>query len=475
MLADAAPNLDNQHTTHHIVDCRGCDVTSALAPLAPLPAHQALVFLLQVAVLLSMALALGAASRRLGLPAVVGELTAGVLLGPSVLGHLAPGLSAWLLPRKPDQMHLLDAVGLIGVLLLVAATGSHVDTAFLRRRRTAVFAIFLSGLLMPLGLGVALGYLLPGSLLAGDADRTVFALFIGVAMAVSAIPVLAKTLSDMDLLHRDIGQLAMAACVADDTIAWCLLSVVAALATTGAHLSSVLVATLSVAGFLLVAWLVGRPLVGAGMRLSARAPGNSAPITVAMLVLIVGAATTQALGLEAVFGAFVAGVLLVRPGAGDPKRLAPLWTVALSVLAPLYLATAGLRMDLTALRSPTVALAALAALTVAVVGKFGGAYLGGTLVRLTRWERLAVASGMNARGVVQVVVATVGLSLGVLNTATYTIIVLVAITTSLMTPPLLRAAMSRVEHSADERVRRQMHEMWRTPVEGAATAGDQGH
>jgi Kef-type K+ transport system membrane component KefB len=447
-------------------------VTSALAPIAPLPAHQALVFLLQLAVLLSLALALGAVARRLGMPAIVGELTAGVLLGPSVLGHLAPRISAYLLPRQPQQAHLLDALGLVAVLLLVGATGSHIDTDFLRRRRGAVLAIFLCGLLLPLGLGIVLGLALPGSLLPPSADRVVFALFMGVAMGVSAIPVLAKTLTDMDLLHRDVGQLAMAACVADDTVAWCLLSIVAAMATTGVHLTAVLVAVLSVAGFLVAAWLVGRPLVGAGMRLADRTNGSSGPVAVAVLVILLGATATQALGLEAVFGAFVAGVLVIRSGAGDPKRLAPLWTMAFSVLAPLYMATAGLRMDLTALREPAVALTAVAALVVAVGGKFAGAFLGGTLIRLPRWERIALGAGMNSRGVVEVVVATVGLSLGVLSTAAYTIVILIALATSVMTPPLLRIAMSRVEHSADEQVRRQMHEMWRTPVGGAATAGE---
>jgi Kef-type K+ transport system membrane component KefB len=445
-------------------------VALAFAPLAPLAAHQSLVFLLQVAALLSTALTLGAVARRLRMPAVVGELAAGVLLGPSVLGHLAAGLSAWLLPRQPAQAHLLDALGLVCVLLLVGATGSHVDTTFLRRRRGAVLAVVTCGLAVPLGFGVTLGFALPRSLLPPAADRGVFALFIGVAMGVSAIPVLAKTLTDMDLLHRDVGQLAMAACVAVDTVAWCLLSVVAAVATTGLRLTVVGLALLSVAGFLLVAWLFGRPLVRSGARVAARRPGSSSTIGFAVLVILLGAAATQALRLEAVFGAFVAGILLVGPRAVEPQRLAPLWTVVHSVLAPLYLATAGLRIDLTALRDPTLALAALVALAVAVVGKFLGAYLGGALIRLPRWERLALGAGMNARGVVEVVVAGVGLSLGVLSVGAYTIVILVAIATSLMTPALLRSAIARVDHSADEQVRRQLHQMWHAHADPAAAA-----
>ena len=445
-------------------------MTLALAPLPPLPAHQALVFLLQVVVLLTAALAMGALARRMGMPAIVGELTAGVVLGPSLLGHLAPAFSDWLLPKQAGQAHMLDALGLIGVLLLVGATGSHIDIQFMRRRGPSALAVFACGLIIPLGLGIALGYALPDSLVPDGADRTAFALLLGVAMGVSAVPVLAKTLTDMNLLHRDIGQLAMATCVADDTIAWCLLSVVAALATTGG-LGAGLVAVLSVAGVVLAAWLVGRPLVRVGMRLAARSHGNAAPVAFAVLAILLGAAATQALKLEAVFGAFVVGILLVGPHTADPKRLAPLWTVVYGVLAPLYLATAGLRIDLTALADPVVALAAVAALVVAVGGKFSGAYLGGTLIRLPRWERLALGAGINARGVVEVVVAGVGLSLGLLNTTLYTIIVLVAIATSLMAPPLLRLAMKHVDHSADEEVRRQIHDIWRTS-DSPVTSGD---
>ena len=207
------------------------------------------------------------------------------------------------------------------------------------------------------------------------------------------------------------------------------------------------------------------------MRLAARSHGNAAPVAFAVLAILLGAAATQALKLEAVFGAFVVGILLVGPHTADPKRLAPLWTVVYGVLAPLYLATAGLRIDLTALADPVVALAAVAALVVAVGGKFSGAYLGGTLIRLPRWERLALGAGINARGVVEVVVAGVGLSLGLLNTTLYTIIVLVAIATSLMAPPLLRLAMKHVDHSADEEVRRQIHDIWRTS-DSPVTSGD---
>src|SRR5205823_231165 len=173
----------------------------------------------------------------------------------------------------------------------------------------------------------------------------------------------------------------------------------------------------------------------------------------AAVVVLLGAAASQALGLEAVFGGFVAGVLLTAARPEDQKRLAPLRTVTMSVLAPLFLASAGLRVDLGALGHPAVLLAGLVILLLAIVGKFAGGYAGARLSRLSHWEGLALGAGLNSRGVVEVVVASVGLRLGILTTATYTIVVLIAVITSVTAPPMLRWAMARVEHNAEERLR----------------------
>ncbi|MEU8388638.1 cation:proton antiporter [Micromonospora sp. NPDC048843] len=452
------------------------------APVAPVAAHYLLVFLLQVSILLLLALLLGRLATRFGMPAVVGELCTGVLLGPSLLDHVAPGVADWLLPKDAGQFHLLDAVGQIGVLLLVGITGTEINFALVRRRGATAARVSIGGFIVPLGLGVATGYLLPASFLADEGDRTVFALFLGVAMCVSAIPVIAKTLMDMNLMHRNVGQLILSAGMVDDVFGWLMLSVVSAMATTGLRVQQVglsLLYLLVVIGF---AAFIGRPLVRSALRLAARSAEAGPIVATTVVIVLLGAAATHAMGLEAVFGAFVAGILIgmcgrtIRdqtaiPGAVDAPirdrvrsgvdlgRLAPLRTVVLGVLAPLFFATAGLRMDLTALGDPVVLAAAIVVLLIAILGKFAGAYIGARASRLTRWEALALGSGMNARGVIEVIVAMVGLQLGVLSTAAYTVIVLVAIVTSLMAPPALRFTMRRVEHTAEEQLRQ------RTPGE----------
>lgn len=422
----------------------------AVQPVSTIAAHQLLVFLLQLGSLLLLAFLLGRLAARFGLPTIVGELCAGVLLGPSVLEQVAPGFSNWLLPRDPEQFHLLDATGQIGVLLLVTITGAHMDLSLVRRRGSTALRISLAGIAIPLALGVALGFLLPTALVPGE--RPAFALFLGIAMGVSALPVIAKALMDLRLLHRNIGQLTLCAVMVDDIVGWLLLSMVSAMATTGVRAGDLAFSVGWLIVVLICAMLL-RPAVAAGLRAAARAPGNGATVTVVVVLAVLASAATHAMGLEAVFGAFVAGVVIRACGALEPPALAPLQTFVAAVLAPLFFATVGLRMDLTMLADPPVLLTGLGVLTIAIVGKFAGAYLGARLSGLGRWEGLALGAGMNARGVIEVIVAMVGLRLGVLGTEMYTIIILVAIVTSLMAPPILRATMSKVEQTAEEDLR----------------------
>ncbi|GAA0740827.1 cation:proton antiporter [Dactylosporangium roseum] len=423
-------------------------VPLSAGPIAPIGQHPLLLLLLQVSLLLLLAIVLGRLAARLKMPAVVGELCAGVLVGPSILRHVLPGVSNWLLPRQAEQTHMLDAVGQFGVVLLVGLTGIELKFGLVRRRGATAARVSLAGLLLPLGLGIGTGLLLPRSVLPHGVDPATFSLFLGVAMCVSAIPVIAKTLIDMNLLHRDVGQLTLASGVVDDIVGWFLLSVVSAMATVGVTGGTVATALLYPIGVVAFAALAGRPLVRLALRAANRSPEAAPTVAVVTLIVLLSAAATQALHLEAVFGAFVGGVLVGTSGELDAKKLLPLRTTVLAFLAPLFFAMAGLRMDLTALRKPAVLLTALVVLAVAVIGKFAGAYLGARLSRLGRWEALALGAGMNARGVIEVIVAMTGLRLGVLSIDTYTVIVLVAIVTSLMAPPILRVAMARTEDAA---------------------------
>lgn len=432
------------------------------APVAPpLPSATLLIFLGQLVLLLLVARSLGRLAERCRLPAVVGELATGLILGPSLLGWALPAVEHVLFPATAEQMNLLDAVGQLGLMLLVGVTGAQLDLTGFRRSRSVALRISLLGLLVPLGLGIAIGALLAGAL--SDPGRTptpVVALFIGVAMCVTAIPVIGKTLSDMHLVHRNVGQLILTAGMVDDIVGWCMLSVVAAAATTGLAAGSLTGILAALVAFLAFAYLVGRPLVRRLMTRADRSPAPTRTVATAVIVMLTGSVITQAIGLEAIFGAFVAGILIGRRGAANLIKLAPLRTLVTAVLAPIFLACAGLRMDITALFDARIWPVALAVVVVAILGKYLGAYVGARLGRMGHWEAVAIGSGMNARGVVEVIVALTGLRLGVLNTAAYTIVVLVAIVTSVMAPPMLRLAMGRVEQSEEERLRELDQNAW---------------
>jgi Kef-type K+ transport system membrane component KefB len=420
---------------------------AAAPPPAGIASHQLLVFLLQVGGLLGLAVLLGILASRLGMAAVVGELLAGVLLGPSLLKHVAPGLSGWLLPATASQMHLLDAVGQVGVLLLVGIAGIHLDLGILKRRRNSIAAVGSGALLVPLALGLAAGLVLPNELRTAGTDRLVFALFIGVAICVSAIPVIASTLIQLDLFDREVGQLIMGSAAVDDVVGWLLLALVSATATTGLGTSQVVRPVCYLIAILLGTVLIGRPVVRLVMRLAANSGSPAASVSAAVVVLLLCGAATQSLGMEPILGTFLGGMLIGTCGTVDLELLAPLRTFVLSVLAPIFFATAGLRMDLTALGRPVVLASAGAVLALAVFGKFTGAYVGARASRLDHWTGIALGAGLNARGVVEVVVAMVGLQVGILTTASYTVIVLIAIVTSLMAPPLLRYAVRRMPPS----------------------------
>ena len=262
----------------------------------------------------------------------------------------------------------------------------------------------------------------------------------GTALGISALPVIAKILSDLDLMRRNIAQVLLAAAMADDIAGWILLGMVAGLAQSGSLDAGRLAFT--VAGlviFLGLAFTLGQRGVDALLRgVLVRRWGLSGSLTAVLLVALAAGATTHAIGLEAVFGAFIAGIVLGRSRFHDTEVFSQLDGVTRSFFAPLFFATAGLRVDLGLLRDPQVLAWGAAVIVVASVSKAGGAYLGSRLAGLPVREGLALGVGLNARGAVEIVVATVGLSLGVLNPKSYALVVLMAIVTSMMAPPLLR-------------------------------------
>ncbi|HEY9648253.1 MAG TPA: cation:proton antiporter [Chroococcidiopsis sp.] len=433
------------------------ETTAPARIIQPLSHHELLLLLLQLALLLLAARGLGELMRRINLPPVVGELLAGVILGPSVFGLLLPGLQASLFPKDQTQSNLLSAEAWIGVLFLLIVTGLETDLNLIVRKGKTALVISLGGIVVPFITGFGLGIALPDDFLVNPAHRLIFSLFIATAMSISAVPVIAKVLMDLRLIRRDIGQVILAAGMTDDTIGWILLSVVSGLVTSGSFNALNLVqSVLSALLFIGAALTIGRPLVDRIFWWVDENIGGATASLSTLIILALGAASlTHALGVEAVLGAFAVGILAAQSRRFHREAGHTLEMITAGFLAPIFFASAGLKVNLVQLFVPQTFLIGLLVLAVACFGKFAGAYMGARLGKLSHWESLAMGAGMNARGAMEIIVATIGLSLGVLNPPMYSIIVMVAIVTSLMAPPLLRWTLSHVVIGEEEASRLQ--------------------
>lgn len=408
--------------------------------------------LLQLGILLAAAFLLGRLAERIGLPATTGELTAGLLLGPSVLGAFAPGdPEKWLFTSDSEHLEPLRGIALFCGVLLVGVAGATLEPAFVRANAKAAALISVGALMLPLAVTLPLAALADPRLRGDTATGWTFAVFAGLALSVSAVPVIVKIFADLGVLHRNLSQLSLSVAVIDDATVWVGLSALTAFVHLGGGAGSWTVDTsvaVAAAGALVLVTVVAR-------RSSAEL-GVGPSCLLAATFITLGAVWTSAIGLDSTLGAFACGAVVASGWLVPVNMLTPLRTVVLGVLAPLFLAANALSADLTALRDPALAAVAVAAVVVAVATKTVGAYAGARLAHLERREALAVASALNARGTVQLVVAAAGLHLGLLSAEGFTVLVLVALITSAMAGPLIRRYMRDIPPSDDEQRRGQL-------------------
>lgn len=432
-----------------------------MAHFTSLTEHQQLLFWCELLAILVVARALGAVLRRWGQPAVVGELAAGVVLGPSVLGHVWPSAFSWLFPLDKVQSGAVNAVGWLGIAFLLVLTGFETDLGMVRRLGRAAGSVATGALLLPFAGGLVVGAAVPTFFLGRHAHRGVFVLFMALAMSISSLPVIAKVLSDLDLMRRDFGQVTVAVGMVNDLVGWLALGVISGLATGAGFSASDLAVTLAAVVLLVGGGLtLGQRGVDRLLRaVRTRSESATDALVTTVLVVLAVAALAQAAGIEAVLGAYVAGIVLGRSRFGHPQLREHLESVTYGVLAPVFFATAGLKLDLGTLAHPATAMWGGIVLAVAVMGKFVGAYLGARGGRLPRREALSLGSALNARGAVEVVIATVGLSLGILSSTAFTAIVLLALVTSIMAPPLLRQIVKDWPGTDEERRRLEREEL----------------
>jgi Kef-type K+ transport system membrane component KefB/mannitol/fructose-specific phosphotransferase system IIA component (Ntr-type) len=399
--------------------------------------HDVLVFLLSLAVLLSAARVLGELARRLGLPLVFGELASGIVLGPTVFGRLAPGSQHWLFPGGTAAYMLAGYTNVAVVLLLVVA-GLEVNLGIVQKRGRSALLTSIMGIAMPLAGGFVLGMVLPDSDLVRPDHRTLFALFIGVALSISALPVIAKTLLDLGLFKTDVGLLVMAAAMIDDLVGWLAFSVLLGPMQGGAvDARSIGRSVALTLGFVVLAFIVGRPLVGR-MIVGLQSDHHAGPRRVLSLIVLLalfGASFTQWAGIHAVFGGFVVGVVV-----GDARHLKERTKVIVhdfvtNIFAPVFFASLGLRADF--VRSFDLRLCTLVFL-IASGAKIIGCTLGSRAGGL-RWRpAAAVGFGLNARGAMEIILALLALEAGLLKAQLFVALVVMALLTSLISGPTMK-------------------------------------
>ncbi len=417
--------------------------------------HQLLIFWTQLLVLLLVARLLGQAMRRIGQPAVVGQLGAGLVLGPSILGRVAPGALDWLIPRDPMQSGMLFAVAWIGVLLLLIETGFDTDLALIRRLGRATALVSAGSILVPLAAGLAVGASLPAIFVGELDDPLVFTLFIAAALSISSLAVAGKVLAELGLLRRDFGQITIAAGMANDVVGWIMLGVLASLAAAGEVVPGRLALTIGGIAVLYVGGLtLGQRAVDAVLReIRRRQVGLTGSVTAVLGIALVFGVGTQLIGAEAVLGAFVAGIVINRSRFDQHEVREGLESITAGFFAPIFFATAGLRVDLGLLADGEVLRWTAVIIVAASVAKFVGSYIGSRFASLHPREGVLLGLGLNPRGTLEIVIATVGLSLGVFNEASYTAIMVMTILLSMAAPPLLRSIAHSWEGTDEEQAR----------------------
>jgi Kef-type K+ transport system membrane component KefB len=372
---------------------------------------------------------------------VIGEIAAGVLLGPSLLGWVAPATSGFLFPAT--SLPILQLLSQIGVLLFMFVVGVELEPAYLRGKAQAAIAVSHFSIIIPFTLGVALSLALYVRYAPPGVPFHAFALFCGIAMSITAFPVLARILEERNLTHTPLGTTAITCAAVDDVTAWSILAFVVAITTAGGAMATLLTIVVLSVIFVLTMIFVGRPLLqhvlnpdGMGDSL------NKERMAIVLVVLLSSALATEIIGIHALFGAFIAGAIMPVGGTFRAVLRDRLESVSSVFLLPLFFVYTGLRTQVGLLDNVWSWAICLAIIVVATTGKLGGTVLAARWTGLSWRDSVALGSLMNTRGLMELIALNVGYDLGILTPEIFTMMVLMALVTTAMTGPLLSLSLN---------------------------------
>ncbi len=410
---------------------------------APLNEHEVLVFLVQLALLVGVARVFGWLMKGVGQPAVVGELLAGVVLGPTLFGRLAPETFDWVFGEE-KVTSVVFGIAWLGVIMLLVVIGFETDLGIIARFRKAALSVSAGALLLPLAAAASIAFVVPDSFVGlgpeGDGvDQAVFAGFLALALSVSALPVVAKILQDMGYLRRNFGQVTLAAGMTMDAVGWLILAALSGIALDGFQLDRLGISFGGLIVFLVAAFTVLRWVMDRIFRyVMARGSSMTAAMSITIVAALIGGAVTQALNIEAILGAYIVGILVAGLRHQLPQVRSILETITAALLAPVFFAFSGLRVDIGLLNTTEVVVWTVILIVAAIVAKIIGTVIGGFFGGVRGREALALGSGLSALGAMGVVVAIIALNIGVVSETGYTVMVLAAVVTSVTAPQLLK-------------------------------------
>ncbi len=396
--------------------------------------HPLAVFILQMITIIVTCQMFGLLFRKIGQPAVMGEIVAGIILGPSLAGALLPAFSAFVFP--PQSLGNLQMLSQVGLILFMFVIGMELDLDTLKKKAGAAVVISHASIVIPYGLGVALSYFMYRTYAPANIPFYAFALFMGIAMSITAFPVLARIIRERKLSQTRLGTIAITCAAADDITAWSLLAIVIAVVKAGSVGGSVYTLLLALL-FVMVMLYVVKPLL---RRLTGGEGDNilkRSTLAILLTIMLVSAWCCEVIGIHALFGAFMAGIVMPHDFGFRKMLIDKIEDVALVLLLPLFFVFTGLRTQIGLLNEPSLWLMCGVIILTAITGKFAGSAIAARITGETAYESLSIGVLMNTRGLVELVVLNIGYDLGILTPEVFTMLVIMALFTTFMTSPAL--------------------------------------
>ncbi|MFV0417977.1 MAG: cation:proton antiporter [Dysgonomonas sp.] len=397
--------------------------------------HPAGILLLQVTTIIVVARIFGWMFKKMGQPSVIGEILAGIVLGPSLLGLYFPDISGFLFPVQ--SLGNLQVLSQIGLVLFMFVIGMDLNLDVLRNKAHEAVVISHASIIVPFTLGVGLAYFIYSSFAPEGIEFSSFGLFLGISMSITAFPVLARIIQERGMQKSRIGAIAITCAAADDITAWCLLAVVIAIVKAGSVLSSIYTIILAVAYVLVMLKIVRPFLKRTGDSFDEKKGLTKSRIALFFIVVLTSSFVTEIIGIHALFGAFMAGIVMPEKPKLRSMFAEKIEDIALVLLLPLFFVITGLRTEIGLLNNTMLWGVTGLIILVAILGKFGGSTIAARFVGQSWKDSLTIGTLMNTRGLMELVVLNIGYDLGVLNAEIFSMMVIMALVTTFMTGPIL--------------------------------------